>query len=43
MTGRELPYIARVSFPLFLLMIAGVMFLYFVPELATFLPTHMKL
>ncbi len=43
MTGRELPYIARVSFPLFLLMMAGVLFLYFVPELATFLPKHMKL
>ncbi len=43
MTGRELPYIARVSFPLFLLMVAGVLFLYFVPELATFLPNHMKL
>lgn len=43
MTGRELPYIARVSFPLFLLMVAGVLFLYFVPELATFLPKHMKL
>ena len=43
MTGRELPYIARVSFPLFLLMVAAVIFLYFVPELATFLPNHMKL
>jgi tripartite ATP-independent transporter DctM subunit len=43
MTGRELPYIARVSFPLFLLMVGAVMFLYFVPELATFLPKHMKL
>jgi TRAP-type C4-dicarboxylate transport system permease large subunit len=43
MTGRELPYIARVSFPLFLLMVAAVMFLYFVPELATFLPNNMKL
>jgi tripartite ATP-independent transporter DctM subunit len=43
MTGRELPYIARVSFPLFLLMVAAVIFLYFVPELATFLPNNMKL
>ncbi len=43
MTGRELPYIARVSFPLFLLMVGAVLFLYFVPELATFLPNHMKL
>lgn len=43
MTGRELPYIARVSVPLFVLMFAAVIFLYFVPELATFLPQHMKL
>ena len=43
MTKRDLPYIARVSAPLFFLMVFAVLVLYFVPELATFLPQHMKL
>jgi C4-dicarboxylate transporter DctM subunit len=43
MTKRDLPYIARVSFPMFFLMIFAVLVLYFVPELATSLPKHMKL
>jgi len=43
MTKRDLPYIARVSSPLFFLMVFAVLVLYFVPELATFLPQHMKL
>lgn len=43
MTKRDLPYIARVSSPLFFLMVFAVMVLYFVPELATLLPQHMKL
>ena len=43
MTKRDLPYIARVSSPLFFLMIFAVLVLYFVPELATLLPQHMKL
>ncbi|MDO9026128.1 TRAP transporter large permease subunit [Zwartia sp.] len=43
MTKRDLPYIARVSSPLFFLMLFAVLVLYFVPELATLLPQHMKL
>lgn len=43
MTKRDLPYIARVSLPMFFLMIFAVLVLYFVPELATSLPKHMKL
>ena len=43
MTKRDLPYIARVSLPLFFLMVFAVLVLYFVPELATLLPQHMKL
>jgi C4-dicarboxylate transporter DctM subunit len=43
MTKRDLPYIARVSMPMFFLMIFAVLVLYFVPELATLLPKHMKL
>lgn len=43
MTKRDLPYIARVSSPLFFLMVFAVLVLYFVPELATLLPQHMKL
>ncbi len=42
MTKKELPYLARVSFPLFLLMVAGVLILYFVPDLATWLPRNMR-
>ncbi|MDR1708656.1 MAG: TRAP transporter large permease subunit [Candidatus Accumulibacter sp.] len=43
MTGRELPYIARVSSPMFLLMIVAVLLLYWVPEMAIWLPKHMML
>lgn len=43
MTKRDLPYIARVSSPLFFLMIFAVLLLYLVPEMATSLPKYMKL
>lgn len=43
MTKRDLPYIARVSSPLFFLMVFAILILYFVPELATLLPQYMKL
>lgn len=43
MTKKELPYLARVSLPMFLLMIAGVLILYLVPEVATWLPRNMKM
>ncbi len=43
MTKKELPYLARVSFPMFLLMILGVVILYVVPDIATWLPRNMKM
>ena len=41
MTKRELTYIARVALPMFFLMCAAVLIIYFVPEIATWLPTKM--
>ncbi len=43
MTGKQLPYIARVSMPMFLLMMGAVLLIYFVPGIVTWLPTQMKL
>jgi C4-dicarboxylate transporter DctM subunit len=43
MTGRQLPYIARVSLPMFLLMIAAVLLIWFFPGIVTWLPGQMKL
>lgn len=42
MTKRELPYLSRVSFPMFLLMIVGILILYLVPDIATWLPGNMR-
>ncbi len=42
MTKKELPYLARVSLPMFLLMIAATLLLYFIPEMATWLPANMR-
>jgi len=42
MTGKELPYIARVALPMFFLMVAAVLLIYFVPGLVTWLPLQMK-
>jgi tripartite ATP-independent transporter DctM subunit len=42
MTKKELPYLSRVSAPMFLLMVLGVLLLYLVPELATWLPQNMR-
>jgi C4-dicarboxylate transporter, DctM subunit len=41
MTKREIPYIARVTMPLFLLMIVAVTLIYFAPEIVTWLPSRM--
>lgn len=41
MTKKELPYLARVSFPMFLLMILGVLIIYAIPEIATWMPAQM--
>jgi len=43
MTGRELTYIARATLPMFMLMVAAVLLIYFVPGIVTWLPQHMKL
>jgi tripartite ATP-independent transporter DctM subunit len=43
MTGRELTYIAKVTLPMFILMVAAVLLIYFVPSIVTWLPQHMKL
>ncbi|OYU13314.1 MAG: C4-dicarboxylate ABC transporter permease [Comamonadaceae bacterium PBBC1] len=43
MTGKQLPYIARVSMPMFFLMVGAVLLIYFVPSIVTWLPTQMKL
>lgn len=41
MTGREITWIARVTFPFFLLMAVMVLLLWFVPGIATWLPSKM--
>jgi C4-dicarboxylate transporter, DctM subunit len=43
MTKRELTYIARVTLPMFFLMCAAVLIIYFFPGIATWLPANMKL
>lgn len=42
-SGKELLCIARVALPMFLLMVAVILLIYFVPELITCLPHQMKL
>jgi C4-dicarboxylate transporter DctM subunit len=41
MTGREITWIARVTMPFFFLMCGMVLLLWFVPQIATWLPRHM--
>jgi len=41
MTGKDLLYIARVTLPMFFLMVAAVLLVYFVPQLVTWLPQQM--
>jgi C4-dicarboxylate transporter DctM subunit len=41
MTGKDIGYIARVTMPFFLLMCLMVLLLWFVPQLATWLPSKM--
>ncbi len=43
MTGRQLPYIARVTLPMFLLMVLAVLLIYFFPGIVTWLPRQMML
>ena len=42
MTGKQLPYIARVALPMFFLMVAAVLLIYFVPGIVTWLPQQMR-
>jgi len=42
MTGKELPFIARVATPMFLLILGAILLIYFVPEIVTWLPRQMK-
>jgi C4-dicarboxylate transporter, DctM subunit len=41
MTGKEITWIARVTLPFFLLMFAMVLLLWFVPQIATWMPAQM--
>jgi TRAP-type C4-dicarboxylate transport system permease large subunit len=43
MTGRQLTYIARVSMPMFFIMVLAVLVIYFVPAIVTWLPRQMML
>jgi len=42
MTGKQITWIGRAAFPLFLLMVLAVGLLYYFPALVTWLPEHMK-
>jgi TRAP-type C4-dicarboxylate transport system permease large subunit len=42
MTKKEITWIARAAFPLFLLMVVAVALIYFFPGIVTWLPDHMK-
>jgi C4-dicarboxylate transporter, DctM subunit len=42
MTGRQLPWIARATLPMFWLMVCAVLLIYMVPELVTWLPQQMR-
>lgn len=42
MTGRDLPFITKSAFPMFLLMLAGVWLLYLFPGVVTWLPTLIR-
>ena len=42
MTGRQLPWIARQSAPMFALMVVAVLLIFLLPELATWLPQQMR-
>jgi C4-dicarboxylate transporter, DctM subunit len=43
MTGKQLPYIAKVTLPMFFMMVIAVFLLYLFPGLITWLPQQMKL
>ena len=43
MTNKQITWIARNTVPMFLLMVAAVLLIWFVPEIITFLPQQMKM
>jgi tripartite ATP-independent transporter DctM subunit len=43
MTGRQITWIAKHTLPMFILMIAAVLAIWFLPEIVTWLPRQMKL
>jgi tripartite ATP-independent transporter DctM subunit len=43
MTDRQITWIARNTVPMFLLMVAAVLLIWFVPQIITFLPQQMKM
>ena len=42
MTNRQLPWIAVAALPMFLMMVIGVLLIYWFPDLVTWLPRQMK-
>ncbi|MDO5680981.1 MAG: TRAP transporter large permease subunit [Pelistega sp.] len=42
MSGKELTYVARVAFPMFLLMIVAVMIIYYFPQIVMWLPNNVR-
>jgi len=43
MTGKQITWIAKHTLPMFYLMIVATLLIYFLPQLVTFLPQHMKM
>ena len=43
MTGKQITWIAKHTIPMFLLMVVAVLLIWFLPDLITFLPQHMKM
>jgi C4-dicarboxylate transporter DctM subunit len=43
MTGKQITWIARNTVPMFVLMVAAVLLIWYVPDLITFLPRQMKM
>jgi TRAP-type C4-dicarboxylate transport system permease large subunit len=41
MTNKDITYIGRVAFPMFLLIVVAVMLIYFFPGIVSWLPQHM--
>ena len=41
MTGRQLTWVARVTLPMFVMMVIGVVLIYALPQIVTWLPTRM--